>query len=200
MRPLVLVAVGWCLAVVVVELLRSRRNERRLLQAGARFFPGDAPGDAPEDAPGDGPGDSTGDGLAGIAAVHTTWFLSLLVEERLLGPHPLPPAVRVAAALLYVAAEATRLASMASLGKRWSARVLTPLEPLVRRGPYRLLRHPAYVAVAVLLVNLPLALGLVWTAAWVGPAKLFVLRKRIRVEERALRETVEGLRPPAGER
>src|ERR1700716_4685472 len=50
---------------------------------------------------------------------------------------------------------------LATLGRRWTTRVIVlPGAPLVESGPYRLLRHPNYVIVAVELALVPLALGL----------------------------------------
>ena len=50
---------------------------------------------------------------------------------------------------------------LATLGRRWTTRVIVlPGAPLIESGPYRLLRHPNYVIVAVELALAPLALGL----------------------------------------
>lgn len=76
---------------------------------------------------------------------------------------------------------------MAELRERWCTRVIVlPGVPLVATGPFRHLRHPNYLAVAV---EMP-ALALVHTA-WLsallfGGLNLLVLRTRIRVENAAL--------------
>ncbi|HEY0104874.1 MAG TPA: isoprenylcysteine carboxylmethyltransferase family protein [Rhizomicrobium sp.] len=59
---------------------------------------------------------------------------------------------------------------------------------LVRRGPYRLLRHPAYSAGILLLSGLGLATGN-WVSALIAPlAAVIAYAWRIHVEEAALRE------------
>ena len=58
---------------------------------------------------------------------------------------------------LVVASQALRWWCIGSLGRRWSTRVVVvPGDGLVARGPYRLLRHPNYVAVVVEGLALPL--------------------------------------------
>lgn len=84
-------------------------------------------------------------------------------------------------------AKALKLWAIASLGPRWTFRVLVlPGAPLVTGGPYRLLRHPNYVAVAGELIAAALMLGAVvtGTAATLGFGTLMLMRAR--VEDRAL--------------
>jgi len=70
-----------------------------------------------------------------------------------------------------------------------------PGEPLVRRGPYRYVRHPNYLIVAGEIAVLPLALGLPWVALAFSILNAAVLSLRIRVENDALRES-EGRNEP----
>ena len=59
---------------------------------------------------------------------------------------------------IFTAAKALKLWAIASLGVRWSFKVLVlPDAPLVTTGPYRLLRHPNYVAVAGELIGVAIA-------------------------------------------
>ncbi len=76
---------------------------------------------------------------------------------------------------------------------RWTTRVLVlPDEPLVTAGPFRWLRHPNYVAVVAELLALPLIHTAWLTASVFAVANAFVLRTRIRVEDRALRPETAG--------
>lgn len=88
---------------------------------------------------------------------------------------------------LFVLLQPLRAWTILSLGRFWTARVITlPAAPLVRRGPYRLIRHPNYLIVELEIVILPLALGL-WTAAMVfGLVNAGLLAWRIKVEGEAL--------------
>ena len=63
-----------------------------------------------------------------------------------------------------------------------------PGAPLVRRGPYRFMRHPNYVVVELEIVTLPLAFG-AWPLALIfGIANAAMLAWRIRIEDGALAE------------
>lgn len=74
-----------------------------------------------------------------------------------------------------------------TLGRRWNTRVIVqPDSPLVRRGPYRWLHHPNYVAVVVEGLALPLIHTASLTAAGFTLANAALLRARIRVENSAL--------------
>ena len=77
--------------------------------------------------------------------------------------------------------------SIVSLG-RWFRRQVTiePDQRLVRRGPYRVLRHPSYTGLVLIFAGFGLAIG-----SWIGAAAALALilagmLPRIRVEERAL--------------
>ncbi|MFT7676795.1 MAG: methyltransferase [Planctomycetota bacterium] len=167
MRSLFWIPLIYCLLMRVFELVVSRRNERTAtLEGGRRVRP---------------------DATAGLVIVHTLWFAGLILEELLLGPRAWPSWVLPVAGSIAVAAEALRLACMLTLGKFWNvAVVIRPDAQLVRRGPYRYLEHPNYLAVVVLLVSMPLALGLPMVALFVLPMKLWALRARLRIEDAAL--------------
>jgi methyltransferase len=89
--------------------------------------------------------------------------------------------------VLFLILQAARVWVLATLGRRWTTRVLVvPGESLVQRGPFRLVPHPNYTVVVLEIVVLPLAFGL-WGAAIVfGLLNLAMLTWRIRVEERVL--------------
>lgn len=72
-------------------------------------------------------------------------------------------------------------------GPRWNTLVIVvPQAPSIRRGPYRWLHHPNYVAVVVEGVALPLAHTAWLTAAIFTLANALLLTVRIRVENAAL--------------
>ena len=88
---------------------------------------------------------------------------------------------------LYAALQLARLWVIASLGARWTTRIIVlPGAPLVRTGPYRFLNHPNYLVVAIEIALLPLAFGLYLYAAIFSLANAVVLGFRIRAEDRAL--------------
>lgn len=92
-----------------------------------------------------------------------------------------------AGAVLFVSAKALKYWAVATLGDRWTFRVLVPpgSRP-VYRGPYRWLRHPNYVAVAAELAGFALMTQAVVTGVLGLIVFVLLMLARIRVEERAL--------------
>jgi methyltransferase len=116
-----------------------------------------------------------------IVGLHAAWLASLLIF--------VPAGMQPDFLLLGVFGllQAARIWVIVSLGPFWTTRVITlPGAPLIRRGPYRLLRHPNYVVVAAEIAVLPLAFH-AWPVAVVfSILNATVLFWRIRIEEAAL--------------
>ena len=87
----------------------------------------------------------------------------------------------------FLALQAARVWVLATLGRYWTTRIITlPDAPLVRRGPYRFVRHPNYLIVAAEIAVLPLVFG-AWQIALVfSILNLLLLSHRIRRENAAL--------------
>jgi methyltransferase len=116
-----------------------------------------------------------------IVLLHTAW----LVAVALL----MPADVHVNWILIGVFAvlQGLRIWVLATLGPYWTTRIITlPGAPLVRKGPYRFVRHPNYLVVSAEILVLPLAFGEWWVAAVFTVLNAAVLAWRIRQEERAL--------------
>ena len=144
----------------VGELWLSRRNTRRLLADGAR-----------EHAPGHYPL---------IVAVHVLWLGALwwLAPLRPIDGFWLG---------MFVLVEIARIWVLASLGPRWTTRIIVlPEAPLVRRGPYRFFNHPNYLIVVAEIAVLPLVFGLWPVALAFTVLNAAVLAIRIRAENQAL--------------
>ncbi len=93
----------------------------------------------------------------------------------------------VAGAVLFALAKGLKYWAIATLGDRWTFRVLVPPQSTrITSGPYRFLRHPNYAAVAGELAGMAFMAGAPFTgiAAIAGFGVLMILR--IRVEEREL--------------
>ena len=142
------------------ELGLAERNTRRLLAQGAH---------------------EVGRGhYPFIVAVHTGWLVALW----LLGPGP---PIEVLPLVLYLALQALRAWTIASLGERWTTRIIViPKAPLVRRGPYRWLDHPNYLIVVGEIAVLPLVFGLPEVALFFSVLNAIALWVRIREENAAL--------------
>jgi methyltransferase len=88
---------------------------------------------------------------------------------------------------LVLLTQALRWWCIAALGPRWNTRIVViPGLPLVRTGPYRWLRHPNYVAVAIEGVALPLVHTAWITAIAFTVLNAGLLRVRITAEDRAM--------------
>jgi len=88
---------------------------------------------------------------------------------------------------LVLAGVALRAWAIFSLGRYFRREVtIEPGQRIVRRGPYRVLRHPSYAGAFLILTGFGLAFGS-WLSAAVAVLIVFAgMLPRIRVEERAL--------------
>jgi methyltransferase len=156
---------SWILVLVAVqrlaELALARHNTRRLLARGGREI---------------------GAGHYGMfILLHASWLLALV----LFVPWTTVPSWPLLA--VFAVLQGLRVWIVASLGRFWTTRIITlDGAPLVRRGPYRWLRHPNYWVVAGEIAVLPLAFG-AWPVAlaW-SILNALLLSHRIRVENAAL--------------
>jgi methyltransferase len=124
-----------------------------------------------------------------VVSVHAAWLVALWAWGR-------DQDVNLAALAVYLALQGLRLWILATLGPRWTTRIIVlPGGPLVASGPYRYFSHPNYAVVVGEIALLPLALHLPRLALIFTILNLAVLAVRISVETRAL--SVPG-RPRTG--
>jgi methyltransferase len=98
-----------------------------------------------------------------------------------------PRVVEIGALAGLAAATGLRLWVIRTLGTSWNVTAhVSPTMHIETGGPYRWVRHPNYVAVALEFACLPLAVGAVPEAAVLSLANALVLAPRIRAEERLL--------------
>lgn len=168
--PMSLTAPGWLgyaiLGLVagqrLGELVIANRNTRALkargaLELGAQHYPF-------------------------LVALHALWLAALVAWVATHDTH-----VDLVLLVIFAGLQGMRLWVLWALGPYWTTRIITlPGAPLVRRGPYRFVRHPNYIVVALEIAVLPLVFG-AWILALVfsvlNAAALYV---RIRAENRAL--------------
>lgn len=144
----------------LAELLLARWNSQRLLAAGGVEF-----GRTHYPA---------------MVALHTAWLAGLWLFGRARSVDPVLLGV-------FILLQAARIWVIASLGRRWTTRIIVlPAAPLVATGPYRWLKHPNYLIVALEIAVVPLALGLPVFAAVFTLLNALVLYHRIRAENAAL--------------
>ena len=150
----------------VLELRLSRRHEHALRAKGAH-----------EHGAGHYPA---------IVGLHAGWLVSMLLEGwvRGAGLSALWPFWLA----LFVGGQALRYWAILSLGGRWTTRVMVLRgAPLVERGPYKHVRHPNYLAVALEMLSAPLIFVASFAALAFTLLNAAMLWVRIRTEASALR-------------
>ena len=119
-------------------------------------------------------------------------FVAMAIEGAITGPAP--RGVLLAGLAIFGCAKALKGWAISSLGLRWTFRVLILKDaPLVTTGPYRVLRHPNYVAVVGEIVGVA---AIVWApvTGMLAVAEFgWLMLLRIRVEDRALGRGGRGL-------
>jgi protein-S-isoprenylcysteine O-methyltransferase Ste14 len=65
-----------------------------------------------------------------------------------------------------------------------------PDQPVIRAGPYRLVRHPSYTAGMMMFIGIGLALGSWFGFALLTIATIATYGYRVVIEERALLDTI----------
>lgn len=150
---------------MVIEAVVSARHDRALRARGALEPPGDV--------------------YRAMQVAYPAAFLAPIAEGawRAAGPDT----VAFVGAVMFLVAKALKYWAIASLGTRWTFRVLVPPgSPRTSRGPYRWIAHPNYIAVALELTGVALAMH----ARVSGPLAVAIFSllmfKRVRIEEKAL--------------
>jgi methyltransferase len=127
-----------------------------------------------------------------MVALHV-WLLVGSVLEVLLLSRVFLPWLGWPALVGVFLAQGLRWWCIVTLGPQWNTRVvIVPGAGRVTSGPYRWLRHPNYLAVVVEGVCLPLVHTAWITASTFTAANAWVLRRRISVEDAALRQLDVG--------
>lgn len=148
----------------VGELLLARRNERWLLQHGAVEYGRKH--------------------YLYIVMLHALFFVSLITEYIFTstGYYSIPLLV------LYFLLLAFKVWTILSLGKFWNTKIFRISGyPLVKKGPYRFMKHPNYVIVIAEIALIPLIFHLYITAIVFSLLNGLMLYVRIREEDKALR-------------
>ena len=158
----------------LIELGYSMRNERRMRSTGRVAT------------------QAAASSFKWIVLTNVALFSVPAIERYLKRDRPVPVTSMAIGWFGALAGAALRLSVIASLGPAWNARALVPSElPVVDRGPYRLIRHPNYVALGMEFLGLPLIGGAYYSAAGLSLLNAWLLSTRIREEERLLMASAE---------
>jgi methyltransferase len=129
---------------------------------------------------------SSAGGFPLLLATHVAFFI--LVPAELLWFHrPFDPVLGSIMIAVFVLASLLRSWSKGVLGDYWNSQIVVAndMTPVVR-GPYRVVRHPNYLALCLELIALSLAYSTYMSAVIVVLLCLVAVLVRIRREEQAL--------------
>ena len=143
------------------ELYIAGRNEKWLLQNGAVQY-----------------GQSH---YPFIVALHTLFILSIITEYVLRGPIN----INYIFLILFILVLSFKFWALSSLGKYWNTKIYRiPGVYPVKKGPYKIFKHPNYGEVICEIAIIPLVFGLYYTAIIFTILNAIMLTVRIRVENK----------------
>jgi len=156
--------IAFIILLRIGELLLSRRNEKWLLQNnaieyGKKHYPV-------------------------IVTLHVLFITSLIVEYFMQ-----PTASYIFFFLVfYFLLIALKIWIVLSLGKFWNTKIYHIQNiPLIKKGPYKIFKHPNYVIVIAEIIVIPLVYHLYYTAIAFSLLNAVVLFVRIKEENKALK-------------
>jgi len=145
----------------LTELAFSKRNEKWLLAQGAIEY-------GREHYP-------------FIVALHSLFIVSLIAEYYLTGGQP----ISYICLALFILLLTFKWWVLSSLGTYWNTRIYrVPGAIAVKKGPYKLFKHPNYVDVVCEIAIIPLVFHLYYTAIIFSVLNAVMLSVRIKVENK----------------
>ena len=159
------VFISYVILLRIGELFLSKRNEKWLLQNGAveygkKHYPF-------------------------IVALHILFIISLIIEYST----KQTASFSLFFIILYFLILVFKAWVVLSLGKFWNTKIFHISNlPLVKKGPYRYIKHPNYMIVIAEIAVIPLAFHLYFTAIIFSILNAMMLFVRIKEEDKALRE------------
>lgn len=161
----------------LTELIIAKRNERYLKQKGAIEFGQDH--------------------YPFIVMTHCLFFIAFIVEVTTLNKDLSTNWLFLL--LLFLITQAGRLWALYSLGIFWNTKILVlPNADIVKKGPYRFVKHPNYLIVTIEFLIIPLFFQAYITAVLFSFLNAVILAIRIPAEEKALKQLTayeEAFRP-----
>lgn len=154
----------------MVELFIAKRNERWMKQKGAIEF-----------------GEKH---YKYMVSMHVLFFISFFVEK--IGLNRLISPMWFLLLLVFIVAQIVRIWVIASLGEYWNTKILVLANSkVIKKGPYRYIKHPNYFVVATELLVVPLLFSCYITAVLFTLLNALIISIRISEEERALQNLTE---------
>lgn len=164
---------GWLFYALIISLLTERTIELVIAQKNERWVLSQ------------GGEEHNADFSRIIVLFHFCWFIAFITEAFIRQSQAIVSGVVIAATFFTL--QGGRYWCITALGKFWNTKVLVlPGAQLIRKGPYKWLRHPNYAVVFVEIFLYPAFFGCWWVAAVGSVINIFLLRRRIMQEEQAL--------------
>ncbi len=118
-----------------------------------------------------------------MVALHVSFLISLIVEYYLQPVH----SVSLFLIIFYLLLLVFKAWVVLSLGKFWNTKIYHIASfSLVKKGPYKFIKHPNYIIVIIEIAVIPLAFHLYYTAVIFSFLNAIMLYVRIREENKAL--------------
>lgn len=124
-----------------------------------------------------------------MMAIHILFFIALFSEKIFLNRElsPFWPFLL----FLFFLAQIIRIWAITSLGKFWNTKIIILPSAVIRKGPYRFIKHPNYLIVSVELAVVPLLFEAYLSATLFTILNIIILSIRIPEEERALKKLTQ---------
>ncbi|HEY2420698.1 MAG TPA: isoprenylcysteine carboxylmethyltransferase family protein [Neobacillus sp.] len=122
--------------------------------------------------------------------MHLLFFTSIFCEKYYLNRELSPYWLMLL--VLFLGAQVVRIWAISSLGKYWNTKIIVlPNAEVIRRGPYRYIKHPNYFVVSIEFVVIPLMFNAFGSVVLFTFLNVWMLSIRIPEEENALRKLTE---------
>lgn len=118
-----------------------------------------------------------------IVLLHCLFFVSLITEHILAGNNSFSSFLLI----IYFVLLGFKVWTISSLGRFWNTKIFRVHNfPLVKKGPYKYVKHPNYIIVILEIALIPLIFHLYYTAVIFSVLNGIVLFIRIREENKVL--------------
>ena len=127
-----------------------------------------------------------------LTVLHLGCMIGSILEYYLFTIHRgLVPMISVLGFVLYVGGLLVRNWAKYTLRQHWSLQVeILPNHQIIREGPYQYVRHPAYTAIIMEVIGIPMISNAYWTMMFFSLPYICVLMWRVHIEEQALVQAV----------
>ena len=160
----------WVLLIIIIcqrlgELIIAKKNERWLKERGGV--------------------ENGEEHYKWFILLHISFFLCLLIETMV--NYKVDYSINHILMAVFILTQIGRVWCIYSLGRFWNTKIITlPGTNLIKKGPYKYMKHPNYVIVGIELFIIPFMFGAYLTAFIFPILHVLLLRIRIPQEEEAL--------------